>query len=82
MLSSKYGLSPPYRLIKEQCWTVPTYSYLHGRPAFGTSCTDFLCIGCWHFDNGAISNIDVVLFEHGGLSHVLPHSCHISDSTN
>ena len=33
--SPKYGLSTPYRLTKEQRWTFPTCSYLHGRPAIG-----------------------------------------------
>ena len=37
----RYGLSTPYILTKEQCWTVPQCSYLHGRPAFGPSCTEF-----------------------------------------
>ena len=36
--SPRYGLSTPYRLTKEQCWTVPPCSYLHGvRPALGPS---------------------------------------------
>ena len=26
---SRYGLNPPYRLTREQCWTVPPCSYLH-----------------------------------------------------
>ena len=48
-----YGLSTPYGLTKEQCWTVPPCSYLLGRPAYGPSCTEFVHPGCWHFDNGA-----------------------------
>ena len=28
--SLRYGLSTPYGLTKEQCWTVPPCSYLHG----------------------------------------------------
>ena len=33
--SPRYGLSPPYGLTKEQCWTVPPCSYLEGRHAVG-----------------------------------------------
>ena len=29
---------------------------------------------CWHFDYDAISKIDDVLTEHGGLLHVLSYS--------
>ena len=39
--SQRYGLNTPYRLTKEQCWTVPPCSYLHGRPTLGPSCTEF-----------------------------------------
>ena len=31
----------PFRLTKEPCWTVPPCSYLYGRPALGSSCTEF-----------------------------------------
>ena len=61
----------------EQWLTVPPCSYLHGRPAFGPSCTEFVYPGCWHFDNGATSKIDDVLTEHGGLLHVLPVAVHL-----
>ena len=33
--------------------------------------------GCWHFDNVALSKIDDVLTEHGGLPHVLPLVVHL-----
>ena len=52
-------------------------SNLHGRPAFGPSCTELVFPGCCHFDNGAISKIDDVLIEHGGLPHVLPLAVHL-----
>ena len=42
------------------------FFYLHGRPAFGSSCTEFVYSGCWHFDNGVTSKIDDVLTELGG----------------
>ena len=74
--SPRQGLSPPYRLTKEQCWTVPTCSYLHWRPTFGSSCTGFVYHRCWHYDNGATSKIDDVLTEHGGPLHVLPPNVH------
>ena len=38
----------------------------------GPSCTEFVHLGIWHFDNDAISKFDDVLLEHGGLPHVLP----------
>ena len=41
---------------------------------FGPSCTEFVCPGCWHFDNDATSKIDEVLTEHGGLLNV-PTRC-------
>ena len=40
--------------------------------AFGSSCTEFVCPECWHFDNDATSKIDDVLTEYVGLLHVLP----------
>ena len=46
--------------------------YLHRRPAFGPSCTEFVFPVFWYFDNGVTSKIDDVLTEHGGLLHVLP----------
>ena len=49
----------------------------HWRPAFGPSCTKIVYPGCWHFDNGATSSIDVVLIEHCGLPHVLPLAVHL-----
>ena len=52
--------------------------YLHGRPAFGLSCTEFVYPGCWHFNNSAKSKIDVVLNEQGGLLHVLPLTVHLN----
>ena len=42
------------------------------RPAFVTSCTEFVFPGYWHFDNGATIKINDVLLEYGGLPHVLP----------
>ena len=47
-------------------------TFLHGKPAFGPSCTEFVYPGSWHFENGATRKIDDVLTEHGGLLHVLP----------
>ena len=67
----KPKVSTPYRMTKKQCWTVPPGSYLHGRPAFGPSCTEFVYPGCWHFDNGALS-------EHGKLLLVLPLAFHLN----
>ena len=43
---------------------------IHGRPAFGPSCT--------HFDNDATSKIDDVLTEYVGLLHVLPLAVHLN----
>ena len=43
----------------------------------GPSCTEFVYHECWHFDNGATSKLDDVLFEHGGLPHVLPLVVHL-----
>ena len=40
--SPSYGLSTPYRLTMEQCWTVPLCPCLHGTSAFGPSCTEFV----------------------------------------
>ena len=34
--------------------------------------------GGWHFDNGALSKIDDVLVEDGGLLHVLPLTVHLN----
>ena len=65
----------------EHCWTVPPFSYLHGRPAFGPSCTEFVYPQCWHFDNGATSKTDDVLTEHGGLLHVLLLAVHLAIMT-
>ena len=62
----KYSLQITNR-NSEQCRTVPPYSYPHGRPASGPSCTEFDYPGCLHFDNGATSKNDDVLTEHGGL---------------
>ena len=75
--SPRFGLSTPYRFTKEQCWTVPPCSYLHGRPAFGPSCTEFVYPECWHFDNDASSKINHVLTEHGGLLLDLPLAVHL-----
>ena len=61
--SPRDGLSTPYRLTKEQCLTVPPCPYLHGRTAFGPSCTVFVYPGCWYIDNGATSKFDDVLLE-------------------
>ena len=36
----------------------------------------YFCISPWHFDNGALSKIDDVLTEDGGLLHVLPLAVH------
>ena len=35
------------------------------RSAFSSSCTEFVCPECWHFDNDATSKIDDVLTDHG-----------------
>ena len=56
----------PFRLTKEQCsaglFHHDLMSYLHGRPACGLSCTEFVYPGFWNFDNGATtSKIDDVL---------------------
>ena len=59
-------------------WTAPPCSYLHGRPEFGPYCTEFVYPGCWHFDNGATREINDVLTEHNGLSHVLPLTVHLN----
>ena len=53
------------------------HALLHGRPTVGASCTEFVCPGCWHFDNGATCKIDDVLTEHGGLPHVLPFAVQV-----
>ena len=76
--SPKFGLSTPYRLdyLWEQCWTVPPCSFLHGRPEFGPTCTEFVYPGGWHFDNGSTSKNDDVLTEDGGLLHALPLAVH------
>ena len=63
-----------YGLSKEQCLTVTPYPYSQWRLAFGPSCTEFVYLGCWHFDNGATIKIDDVQIQHGGLAHVL-HLC-------
>ena len=34
----------------------------------------YFCISPWLFDNGALSKIDDVLAEDGGLLHILPHA--------
>ena len=47
------------------------------RPAFGPSCTEFVYLGYWPFDNGATRKIDDVLIEHGGLLHVLLLAVHL-----
>ena len=67
-----YGLSTPYRLTKEQCWTVTPCPYPHRRPAIGPSCTEFVYPRCWHFDNVATSCMDDVLIEYVGLPRDLP----------
>ena len=38
-----------------------------GRPTFGSALNKYVYPGCSHFDNGATSKIDDVLFEHAGL---------------
>ena len=48
-------------------WETYSWSILH----------QFVYPGCWHFDNGAISKVDNVLLEHGGLPHVLPLAVHL-----
>ena len=44
--------------------TTRNSAYLHGRPAFGPSCTEFVLPGCWLFENGETSLIDDVFNEH------------------
>ena len=40
------------------------------RLIFGLSCTEFVCPGCWHFDDGAKCKIDDVLkFFVGRVAH-------------
>ena len=39
--------------------------------------TEFVYPECWHFDNDAISKIDDVLTENGGLLHILPLAVHL-----
>ena len=75
--SPRDGLRTPYRLTKEQCLTVPPCPYLHGRTAFGPSCTVFVYPGCWYIDNGAKRKFDDVLLEHSGLPHVLLLAVHL-----
>ena len=36
----------------------PPCPFLHGRPTFSPSCTEFVYPGCWDFDNGATSKFD------------------------
>ena len=65
-------------------WTVPSCPYLHGRPEFGPSCTEFVYPGCWHSYNDAYdatSMIDDFFTEHGGLLHVLPLTVHLDSET-
>ena len=52
--------------------------FLHGRHAFGPSCTEFVYPRCWYFDNGATRKNDDVLTEHGGLLCVLPLAVHLN----
>ena len=59
--SPRYGLSTPYSLTIRNSASVLPCSFQHGRPAFGTSCTEFVYPECWHFDNDATSKIDDVL---------------------
>ena len=35
------------------------------------------CVSPWPFENGALSKIDDVLAEDGGLLHVLPLTVHL-----
>ena len=52
------------------------HSFLVGTKIWGPRIrkldAKFASPGCWHFYNGALSVIDNVLLEHGGLPHVLP----------
>ena len=40
-------------------------------------CTEFVYLGCLHFDNGSTINIDHVPIEHVVLSHILPLAVHL-----
>ena len=71
-----YGLSPPYSLTMEQCWTVPARPYLHGRPALDRSFQNWIYL---HLDNGTTSNIDDVLIENCGLLYVLPLAVYLKN---
>ena len=72
-----YGISTPYKLTIRNSARLFHCSFQHGRPAFGPSCTEFVYPECWHFDNDAISKIDDVLTEHGGLLHILPPTVYL-----
>ena len=73
--SPRDGKNTPYRLTKELCGTVPPCPCLHGRWEtyiwFHPALNKYVYPGCSHFDNGATSKIDDVLFEHGGLLYIL-----------
>ena len=57
------------------------HSFLVGTKIWGPRIrkldAKFASPGCWHFYNGALSVIDNVLLEHGGLPHVLPLAGHL-----
>ena len=62
------------------CGTVPPCPCLHGRWEtyiwFHPALNKYVYPGCSHFDNGATSKIDDVLFEHGRLLYILPLTDH------
>ena len=69
MLSPRYGLSTPDRLIKRNCARL--FYHVLFNMGDGSTCTEFVYPECQHFDNDATSKIDDVLTEHSGLLHVL-----------
>ena len=79
-IKPKNGLGTPYWLTKELCGTVPPCPCLHGRWEtyiwFHPALNKYVYPGCSHFDNGATSKIDDVLFEHGRLLYILPLADH------
>ena len=50
-----------------------------GRPIFGLPALNkYVYPGCSHFDNGATSKIDDILFEDGRLLYILPLAAHLT----
>ena len=72
--SPRKGLSTPYRLTIWNSARLFHHVFFNMGPAFGPSCTEFVCPECCHFDNDATSKIDDVLTEHVGTTPC-PCSC-------